>query len=192
MSKVSQILQFWFGPPDSPSAERVQNWWFTSTPEIDRQMAELFAADCELAAAGYLDGWQEAAPSCLALLLLLDQMPRNLFRGQAKAYSTDAPALAIADRALGAKFDQELAIVERYFFYLPLQHSEVLADQDRSVALFQALPEHPEKARAMAAADLHRWLIEEFGRFPHRNAVLGRESTPSEVAYLQQPDAFHG
>jgi uncharacterized protein (DUF924 family) len=193
MSKVQQILQFWFGLPNSPDYGSFQPWWFKASAAEDRRIAELFAADYEFAAAGYLEGWQGWPESCLALVLLLDQVPRNLFRGQAQAWATDEMALSIAQQALKRKVDRELPMtVQRWFLYLPFEHSESLADQELSLELFSASPDHPAKAQAVAAAEQHRWLIQEFGRFPHRNSILDRVSTPAELAYLQQPDAFHG
>jgi uncharacterized protein (DUF924 family) len=192
MSKVQQILQFWFGLPDSPDYGNFQGWWFKASAEDDRKIAELFTADYEFAAAGYLEGWQGWPESCLALVLLLDQMPRNLFRGQVKAFATDEMVLSIAQQAIKSKVDRELLTVQRWFLYLPFQHSESLTNQEISLELFSSSPDHPAKARAVAAAEEHLWLIQEFGRFPHRNKVLGRVSTPAELAYLEQPDAFHG
>jgi uncharacterized protein (DUF924 family) len=195
MSKVQKILQFWFGPPEDPDYGSFQPWWFQGSAAVDHQIAERFSEDYEFAAAGYLEGWQGWPESCLALILLLDQMPRSLFRGQAKAFATDEMARSIAHQALLNKVDQELPIrnaVQRWFLYMPLQHSEVLADQERSLELFQSSPDHPAKAQAVASAKLHHWLIQEFGRFPHRNQLLDRPSTPAELAYLQQPEAFHG
>jgi uncharacterized protein (DUF924 family) len=193
MSKVQKILQFWFSPLGSPDYGSFQPWWFQGSGDIDRQISELFSEDYEFAAAGYLEGWQGWPESCLALTLLLDQMPRSLFRGQAQAFATDALARSIAGSAILNKVDQELPLaVQRWFLYLPFQHSEVLADQELSLELFQGSPDHPAKPQAVASAKLHHGLIQEFGRFPHRNSLLDRASTPAELAYLQQPDAFHG
>lgn len=193
MSKVQKILQFWFGPPTSPDYGSFQPWWFQGSGEIDRQIAEQFSEDYEFAAAGYLEGWQGWPESCLALILLLDQIPRSLFRGQAKAFATDGLARSIAHQALVNQVDRELPLaVQRWFLYMPWQHSEVLADQERCLELFQNSPDHPAKPQALASAQLHHWLIQEFGRFPHRNALLDRPATPAELAYLQQPEAFHG
>ncbi len=193
MSKVQKILQFWFGSLDSPDYGSFQPWWFKGSGEIDRQIAEFFSEDYEFAAAGYLEGWQGWPESCLALILLLDQMPRSLFRGQAKAFATDDMARSIARQAILNEVDHALPLaVQRWFLYLPFQHSEVLADQELSLELFQGSPDYPAKPQAVASAKLHHGLIQEFGRFPHRNSLLDRASTPAELAYLQQPDAFHG
>jgi uncharacterized protein (DUF924 family) len=192
MSKVDQILQFWFGVPGSESYQLFQPWWFQASSVIDAQLQELFAADYQFAAAGYLDGWQGWPQSCLALILLLDQLPRNLFRGKATAFDTDPQALAIAKQAIAEGIDREFAPVQRWFFYLPFEHSENLANQEQCLTLFASLPEHPGKEAALAAAHQHHQLIQQFGRFPHRNEVLGRISTAAELEYLQQPAAFRG
>jgi uncharacterized protein (DUF924 family) len=192
MSKVQQILQFWFGSEGHPDFGEFRPWWFKATPQDDRQLLELFAADYEFAAAGYLEGWQNWHQSSLALILLLDQIPRNIFRGTPKAFATDAMALAVANQAIRSQLDLEFSPVHRWFFYLPFQHSEHLADQQQALELFEGLPDHPEKSRAMTATLLHKDLIERFGRFPHRNTILDRPSTPAELAYLQQTDAFFG
>lgn len=192
MSRVEAIIKFWFGAAGSENYGRYRPWWFLASPETDQQLHSLFATDYEFAAAGYLDGWQGWPWSCLALILLLDQLPRNLYRGQTEAFTTDAAALSIAKQALLSGVDQEFLPIQRWFFYLPLQHSENLADQIQSLELFLALPGHLDQHFAVAAAQQHHKIIKEFGRFPHRNQVLGRISTAAELAYLEQPDAFHG
>ncbi len=192
MSKVNRILQFWFGAPRSETYGQFQPWWFQSNPAIDQQLQELFANDYQFAAAGYLDGWQGWSHSCLALILLLDQLPRNIFRGKATAWETDPQALAIAMQAIQDGIDQEFLPIQRWFFYLPLEHHEDLATQTQCLALFQNLPAHPGQEQAIAAARQHYQLIQQFGRFPQRNMLLGRESTPAELEYLQRPDAFRG
>ncbi len=200
MSKVNQILQFWFGSPLSEPSEsyrsesdgQFQPWWFKADPAIDRQLQDLFTEDYQFAAAGYLNGWQGWPHSCLALILLLDQLPRNLFRGTAAAFDTDPQALVIAQQAIQEGIDREFLPVQRWFFYLPLEHSENLANQEQCLALFEQLPEHLGKEQAVAAANQHHQLIKQFGRFPHRNILLGRESTPAELEYLNRPDSFRG
>jgi uncharacterized protein (DUF924 family) len=192
MSKVQQILQFWFGPENSPEYGQFRPWWFDSSPQVDAKLNELFAADYEFAAAGYLEGWQGWNQSCLALVLLLDQIPRNLFRDTPKAFATDEMALAIAKQAIKSQIDREFPSLQRWFFYLPFQHSELIADQEQSLELFGSLPDHPANPQALASAQLHHELIARFGRFPHRNIILDRPSTPAELAYLQQTDAFFG
>lgn len=125
---------------------------------------------------------------CLALVLLLDQVPRNCFRDQPQAFATDSQALEIARVAVAQGFDQQVTPVQAWFFYLPLEHSENLADQEESVRLFRALSlRHPASADTLDYAERHRAVIARFGRFPHRNAILGRPSTPSELTYLAEP-----
>jgi uncharacterized protein (DUF924 family) len=191
MSRVEAIIKFWFGAAGSENYGCYRPWWFLASPETDRHIQKSFTNDYEFAAAGYLDGWQGWPWSCLALILLLDQIPRNLFRGQPETFATDAMALEIAKQAILNGVDQEFLPVQRWFFYLPLEHSENLADQIQCLELFLALPEHPDKHFAVAAAQQHHKIIKEFGRFPHRNQVLGKVSTSAELAYLEQPDAFH-
>jgi uncharacterized protein (DUF924 family) len=192
MSRVDKIIEYWFGKVGSENYESFRPWWFAASADTDLQLRDLFAQDYEFAAAGYLDGWQGWSHSCLALILLLDQLPRNLFRQTAAAFATDAQALAVARQAIQNGIDREFLPVQRWFFYLPFEHSEDLTDQETSLALFASLPEHPHKSLAVASAQQHYQLIREFGRFPHRNAVLDRPSTAAELIYLQQPTAFHG
>jgi uncharacterized protein (DUF924 family) len=182
------LIDFWFGPPGDPDRERHRPIWFRSTAEHDDRLREMFLADYERAASGALDAWQAAPESALALVLLLDQVPRNIFRGMPRAYATDPAARAVADRALARGFDAALPPVWRKFFYMPLHHSESLADQRRAMALVEALPDRREPERG----GLRRYglpyveVIERFGRFPHRNAILGRVSTPEETAFMAQ------
>ncbi|MGH6884709.1 MAG: DUF924 family protein, partial [Geminicoccales bacterium] len=143
-----------------------------------RRLADLAAR----AAAGDLDGWRASAEGCLALCILLDQAPRQLFRGEARAFATDDRALAVAELALADGFDRELPVPQRLFLYLPLMHSERVADQERCIALFQAEELRDRLCHAVEHADI----IRRFGRFPHRNAALGRPSTADEEAYLRQ------
>lgn len=150
-------------------------------------MRDRFLADCNLAAEGRLAHWQEHPNSCLALILLLDQFPRNIFRGTPRAFATDAMALQAAERAVGDRFDEQLLPVQRWFLYLPFEHSEHLEHQHRSIALFDTLRDDPDSASTIDYAYRHLRVIERFGRFPHRNAILGRESTPEEQEFLLQP-----
>jgi uncharacterized protein (DUF924 family) len=192
MSRVEAIIKFWFGAAGSENYGCYRPWWFLPSSDTDRQLSDLFTTDYEFAAAGYLDGWQGWPWSCLALIVLLDQLPRNMFRGQATAFATDAQALAIAKQAVLNGVDQDFLPVQRWFFYLPFQHSENAADQAQSIELFASLPAHPDKHFALASARQHAKIVAEFGRFPHRNLMLGRTSTAAELAYLERSDAFHG
>ncbi|AWB25538.1 DUF924 domain-containing protein [Methylobacterium currus] len=161
--------------------------WFTADPAFDGACRAYLPLH-EAAARGALASWDETPEGALALVLLLDQFPRNLFRGTPRAWATDAQALAVAERALARGHDRAIEPALRIFLYMPLTHAEDLGLQERSVALFTALglPVHRE------AAIEHRDLIRRFGRFPHRNAVLGRPETAAERDYLAREDAFRG
>ncbi|MBD0335634.1 MAG: DUF924 domain-containing protein [Cyanobacteria bacterium Co-bin13] len=190
MDRVEAILNFWFGDPALPNSEYGQQRqvWFKKDPAFDETLRDHFLADYERAAAGQLNDWQAQPHSCLALIVLLDQLPRNLFRGDPRSFATDGQALATARYAVQQGFDQALIAVERIFVYLPFEHSENLADQQESVRLSQALVhQHPELENIFDYALRHRDVIERFGRFPHRNEVLGRETTPAEAEFLTQP-----
>ena len=184
--RAQALLDFWFGPPDDPLREERRDIWFHSTPEHDDTLRRLFLADYERAAAGGLSGWEEAPDSTLALLLLLDQVPRNIFRATSRAYDTDAMARVVADRAIERGFDMRVPPAWRLFFYMPLHHSEHLADQQRATALVASLPDRgdPERGENRRYGLPYVDVIERFGRFPHRNAILGRQSTPEELAFL--------
>jgi uncharacterized protein (DUF924 family) len=179
------VLLFWFGP----AAERGKphKRWFTKSEAFDREVRERFLPLYEEAAAGKLAQLKETAADCLALTLVLDQFPRNMFRGTARAFATDALALEAARHAVAQGFDRALLPVERLFVYLPFEHSETLADQDRSCELTRALDAYPETNDVYRYAVLHRDIIRRFGRFPHRNAILGRASTPEELEFLKGP-----
>jgi uncharacterized protein (DUF924 family) len=154
--------------------------WFTRSDEFDRDIRERFLTTHEAAAAGTLSDWENTADGALALLILLDQFPRNMFRGDARAFATDPVARGIAARAIGKGFDQAVPKNLRNFFYLPFEHSENLADQEKCVALCRA----GGNADDLKWAELHEDIIRKFGRFPHRNAALGRQTTPEEQAFL--------
>lgn len=183
-----QVLSFWFDrPPDEPGTGNRRKVWFVKKPAFDRQIATQFSSLYEQAAAGKLDPWQATAEGSLALCLLLDQFPRHLFRGQPQAFATDVKALAVAQRAIAEGFDQQLPPVQRVFFYLPLEHSENLAHQYQCVERFSPLQHDPDIEDFYNYAVKHLQVIERFGRFPHRNQILGRESTPEEIEFLKQP-----
>jgi len=180
MHDIEEVLEFWF-------REDVKPLWFDSNPAFDqairKQFAELFAR----AATGELKDWESSAEGCLALCILLDQMPRNMFRGDARAFTTDEKALAVAEHALARGFDAGLPAERKQFLYLPFMHAETLSNQLRALALFesQGMP------RNRRYAEEHVAIIRRFGRFPHRNAVLGRESTEAEIAYLDEaPETY--
>lgn len=182
------IHEFWFGAPGSPEHGRKREAWFKADEAFDAEVRALFLNDFEAAARGDLDSMAERPIGALALIILLDQFPRNMFRGTPRAFAADPKALSIADATVARGFDQTLTDIERTFVYLPFEHSERLSDQDRSVALYEALGD----AESLDYAVQHRVIIERFGRFPHRNAILGRESTAEEEAFLREPGSSFG
>lgn len=187
--RARALLEFWFGPAGDPERERHRDIWFKSNPDHDAALRRLFLADYEQAAAGALAAWEAAPESALALVLLLDQLPRNIFRGTPRAYATDALARAAAERAMASGFDRVLPPAWRKFFYMPLHHSEDAEDQRRSLDLLRSVPNDPARADNTRYARRYLEIIERFGRFPHRNAVLGRVSTPEELAFLEEPES---
>jgi len=189
MSTPEEVLEFWFC--DGRDTQREA--WFQQSDAFDSECRTCCGALVAPAREGALDHWAATPHGALALLLLLDQFPRNLFRGGAQAFASDAKGREIARRAvLERGFDRGLTPVERVFAYLPFEHSESLADQDISVALFEGLrdfPEHRGPRQTIDYAWRHWAIIRRFGRFPHRNTALGRPSTPEELTYLSQPGA---
>jgi len=155
-------------------------------PDFDSVLHESFAALHGEAACGKLSSWEQQAPGALALILLTDQIPRNIFRHNAHAFATDEMARNIADRAIARGFDQATEPGLRLFFYLPFEHHEDAASQARAVALCEKLTAETGAKDWLDYARLHQGLITRFGRFPHRNVVLGRVSTPEEIAYLAE------
>jgi uncharacterized protein (DUF924 family) len=185
--RAQALLDAWFGPPGDPQRDQRREIWFKGTPEFDAALHDAFLADYEAGAAGKLGSWESLPESGLALVLLLDQIPRNIFRDTPHAYAADPAARAIADRALAQGFDRLVPPVWRLFFYMPFHHSEDLADQRRSVVLFDTLPRNPDRRGALRRYGRpYVEVIERFGRFPHRNIILGRESTPDEIAFLAE------
>ena len=185
-SEPKEILDFWFGREDEPGYGEFRDEWFKRDEEFDRQVRERFLEDYERAARGEYDHWQEEPESCLALVILLDQFPRNLFRDNPRTYATDDKALYISREAVQKGFDRKLPPFQRHFLYMPFMHSENLADQQSSVTLFRQLAEEggPDVTEY---AEGHREIVERFGRFPHRNETLGRQTTPEEAEFLEQP-----
>ena len=179
LPRPQDVIAFW--------REAGPDRWFSKDAAFDEACRARFLDAHEAAARGDLEEWELSPDGALALVLLLDQLPRNMFRGDRRAWRTDPVALMAADRAIERGYDGRVDPELRRFFYLPLMHSEAMHHQERSVALNEPLGE--EAARY---ARLHLDLIARFGRFPHRNAVLGRESTPEEEVYLAQDDAFRG
>jgi uncharacterized protein (DUF924 family) len=183
--RAQDVLDFWLGPVSERGRNRAE--WFRKDDAFDDTIRQRFLGLVEAAAAGALEGWQQDSQHCLALLILLDQFPRNLFRGEARAFAADARARVVARHAIAEGFDQQWHPVERIFGYLPLEHSEDLKDQDDCLALMKALAVYPETKDFHIWADKHRVIIERFGRFPHRNAALGRVSTAEEIEFLKLP-----
>jgi len=183
-----EVLDFWFGAADDPGHAQPRQAWFRKDPAFDALIAERFGGLVERALAGGLGDWAEAPLSALARVIVLDQFPRNLFRGQARAFAGDAPALQTAQAMVAAGADRALNGVQRQFVYLPFEHSESIAVQRESLRLFAQL-EHDEPARAglLEWAQRHHDIVERFGRFPHRNQALGRTSTAEELAFLATP-----
>jgi uncharacterized protein (DUF924 family) len=181
-SAAVDVLLFWFGPPGERG--KPQKRWFVKSEAFDREIRERFLPLYEEAAAGKLAHLKGTATHCLALILLLDQFPRNMFRGTPRAFATDALALEAARHAVHAGFDRGMLGAERMFTYLPFEHSEVLADQELACELTKPLESGLDAHRY---AVLHRDIIRRFGRFPHRNAILGRTSTPEELEFLKRP-----
>ncbi len=183
-----EILDFWFLPPGAPGHGRFRGEWFRKDAAFDAAIRARFLPTVAAALAGGLAEWEAAPRDALALLLVLDQLPRNLFRGEARAFAGDERARRLAGGMLEKGWDRALNGVERLFVYLPFEHGESLADQARSLALFAALAaEQPGFDDVLDYARRHHEVIARFGRFPHRNAALGRESTAAEAAYLAQP-----
>jgi uncharacterized protein (DUF924 family) len=195
--EADAVLTFWIGEAAAATdATQIKRWverWFTRDAALDAEIGERFGAQVAAARRGDLDEWAASPRGRLALLVLLDQFPRNLYRGSVDAFAGDPKALALATAAVDEGGDRALPPVERLFVYLPFEHSEDVADQERAVALFDALRAHAPPGLAAAFSGFHdyaikhRDVIARFGRFPHRNAVLGRDSTPAEAEYLAQP-----
>ncbi len=158
--------------------------WFAKSYAFDEALRLRFEPTHHAAARGEYMTWRDTAEGCLALVLLLDQIPRNLYRGSAHAFATDPLARSIAHEAVERGFDQDVEPALRPFFYLPFEHSEALEDQDRAVALFEAHDAVTGDVSSLEWAVRHRDIVRQFGRFPHRNAAFGRETTPEEQAFL--------
>jgi uncharacterized protein (DUF924 family) len=197
MDEARSIRDFWFGPlPLSAEGlnRRVRFWFGDESAEFrqrrDAEIFRRFGGLLERAASGELAPWADGPRRRLSLIILLDQFPRNMFRGTARAFAYDAQALALTLSGMQSAADAALDVVERIFFYMPLQHAESAEVQDESVAAYRRLlSEAPEElsgpfAGALRSAENHRAIIEQFGRFPHRNHALGRESTPAEEQWL--------
>jgi uncharacterized protein (DUF924 family) len=192
--KQEMIWSFWFGD-DSLHFLKNQRLWFSKDPKFDSAIRAIFQPLLDQASTGAFDDWVHTKVGALALILLCDQFPRNAYRDDDRAFSFDHRALRATQVAIANGFDLQLSLVERYFLYLPLEHSEDLVTQDQSVRLFDELVRlaKPDEAgfieSARTYAVRHRDVIARFGRFPHRNEILGRSSTRDESQFLKQPDS---
>jgi uncharacterized protein (DUF924 family) len=189
VSTPGEILDFWFGREGEEGYGEFREAWFTKDPEFDREVRDRFEDAYEEAAAGELDHWKDEARICLALIILLDQFPRNMFRGDPKTYAADDKARAAARHAVEHAYDRELLPYGRLFAYLPFEHSEELEDQRLSVELFRGLAAEMGSEDLLGYAVHHLEIIERFGRFPHRNEILGRATSPEEAEFLRGPDS---
>jgi len=180
-----EVLDFWFGPLDRRGPARRE--WFRKDAKFDAEIRERFGQTHRAAAAGELEAWRASPEPMVALVVVLDQFSRNLYRDDARAFAQDAHARDCAREALARRDDLVVLPVQRQFLYLPFEHSEDLADQDRGHELMASLEAFPETSGLTVWAEKHRVVIRRFGRFPHRNAALGRTSTPAEREFLAQP-----
>ncbi len=191
----NDVLAYWFGTgtTDAEIVAEKAGLWFRKSDEVDNEIRERFGPYVEAARSGRLEDWTETPCGALALVIVCDQFPRNIYRGSGDAFALDARARALTRRLLDTNTHRELRRIERVFVYLPLEHSETLADQDECVALYEALAAEAAADGAEGFAGYvdyavrHRDIIARFGRFPHRNAALGRESTDEEREFLTQP-----
>ena len=190
-----QVLDFWFGNADSDLEilEQKSSLWWKKDADLDAEMAERFSATLDGLVAGELSGWGKKPVSLLAMIVLADQFSRNIYRDTEKAFAQDELALALTLQGLETRIDLQLGKIHRIFFYMPLEHSENLSVQDRSIEMYRELYESaPEDLKVTIKGDLdyailHREVIEKFGRYPHRNVILNRNSTDEEIEYLKQP-----
>ena len=173
------IIDYWF-------SENSEKHWFSSTPEIDKEIKQHYEQLWQSAADGKYDEWQNSPKGSLALVIILDQFPLNMFRGHPKSFQTESKAVKIAMNAISHGFDRKLSEEKLLFLFMPLMHSENMKDQDLQVRLFQKYNFNLEYSKH------HRDIIKRFGRFPHRNDILGRKSTEAEIKYLQSDSAFKG
>ena len=195
-----EVHEFWFADALQDAAKAAQRMgvWFRPSQEIDQDIRRRFASALPLAGRGLLAAWEAQPRSCLALILVLDQFPRNIHRGRATAFAYDAQALQVTKRGIAAGHLQTLTTIEEAFFLMPFQHSEALASQREGIVLFQQMRARaPGEWRPVAEsvfhyARLHLDIVKRFGRFPHRNAILGRASTPEELEYLASSNEAFG
>lgn len=185
-ASIRDILDFWFLPLDDPEYGKPRKIWWGSTPELDAEIRGRFGALLDRAIAGELDHWRKSPDGALALTILCDQFSRNIHRRTAHAFAGDAKALETARYALARNYPAAYGTDMRLFFFMPFQHSEDLGDQDFCCTLFATLDDAENDKYALQ----HRDIVARFGRFPHRNEALGRDSTPEELDYLKSADRF--
>lgn len=194
MATPHEILEFWFGPDADQPLERAEKW-FQPDDEFDREIRERFEDDVERAAAGEYDSWRQTPRGSLAYIILLDQFTRNIYRDSPKAFAHDSRTVEATLEGIERDFDEELEPVERAFFYMPLMHSEDPEVQETSLEMFDRLrksaPEEDQRVKSTVQSNYdfavkHAEIIDRFGRYPHRNEVLGRESTDEERAFLEE------
>jgi steroid delta-isomerase-like uncharacterized protein len=186
-SLPEEVLQFWFGREGDPGYGEFREEWFRKDENFDREVRDRFGDLHANAAAGELESWKEEPKSCLAFVIVLDQFSRNMFRGDGRTHATDGDALEASKHAVEQAFDRELPPIQRAFLYMPFMHSENVEDQKLSVELFKSLAEEPDAPDFQKYAVGHMEIVERFGRFPHRNAILNRTSTQEEIEFLKQP-----
>jgi len=174
------LIEFWF-------SERVKKLWYNSNPEFDREIEEKYSSMYHAACDGLLNDWQSTANGCLALIILFDQYPLNVFRDNIKSFATEKQAVQVAEHCVKHGFDKQITKIQRNFIYMPFMHSEEIALQELSIKLFKTI--NPDDVKY---AFHHHNIIAKYGRFPHRNKILGRESTPEEIKYLSSKEAFTG
>ena len=195
--RIETILDFWFGDLDEHgcASPNQRKFWWQKSDEFDRTIRDQYLADYEAIVAGERDAWRSTPRGALATIIVLDQFSRNMFRDTPEMYAADPLAREVCHEGLDEGFDEDLAFDERVFFYMPLQHSEYVSDHERCRALFTELRDQaPENLSADAEnyleyARQHRVIVERFGRYPHRNQLLGRASTDAERAFLKQPNS---
>ncbi|HET7525363.1 MAG TPA: DUF924 family protein [Burkholderiaceae bacterium] len=182
------VLDFWFGPADDPQHRLPRPQWFVKDDAFDAQIRQRFGGLIERALDGEMGHWAAEVEGALAQIVVLDQFTRNAYRGSARAFAGDVRALAAARALVTSGQERALSGVQRQFVYLPFEHAEDLAAQRESLRLFAQLErDDPAVGELLVWAQRHHDIVERFGRFPHRNAALGRASTPEELAFLQQP-----
>lgn len=187
VSLIDEVLTGWFGAPTGPDYGRSREMWWSKDPRVDAELRARWSAVIERAELGELQGWTSSPRGSLALVVLTDQIARNVFRATPRMYATDPIALEVASQAIARGFDAVLLAVERWMLYMPFMHAESRAIQRRSLELFRDLRAFPETAGTYEHAVAHHDIVARFGRFPHRNAIMRRPSTEEELAFLARP-----